>query len=114
MKIIDHPYFWIYLFAGIILAGIIFNLIYLFTTKFTKTITVKDKYNRFIGRRTHYMFTDTNGDIYRMGNVWYLGEFDEAEDWTMLEAGKTYTMYGYGIRFPAVKWYPTIYKVTPK
>ena len=34
-----------------------------------------------------------------------------ADDYSKLEEGKTYKVYGYWFRFPMLSWFPRIYKI---
>jgi hypothetical protein len=109
-KLMSHPWF----FAGLIIAFLVLSLIggviYQVATGFTKQITVKNTYTRLSGRKMWYMVADTSGALYRVGNLWWRADFNEADDWANLQAGKTYTVRGYGIRVPALSWYPTVYE----
>ncbi len=111
-KIFNHPMFWVWFFVGIVVLSILTTLILQIGFQFTKTITIKNTYTRLSGRKMWYMVAATNGDLYRVGNLWWKGDFNEADDWANLAAGKTYKVRGYGIRVPALSWYPTIYELT--
>lgn len=106
----SHPSFWMWFFIVIFLVSVVGGVIFQVATGFTKQITVKNTYTRLSGRRMWYMVADTNGALYRVGNLWWRGDFNEADDWANLQAGKTYTIRGYGIRVPALSWYPTVYE----
>ena len=88
----------------------IFRIIYDFSTPFTKTITLKEKYLRNAGRsRDVYMIVDTDNNIYQLSDVWYRGEFNMANDYVGLEIGKKYKLTGYGNRVHFLSWYPYVY-----
>ena len=90
------------------LLGVMYNLF----TGFTKQITVKSKFNKYRGGRhggNDYMVEDSEGNLYKVVNVWWRGEFDKTEDWTRMEEGKTYTVKGYGFRWPMLGMYPNVY-----
>jgi len=40
-------------------------------------------------------------------------EFDEAEDWNTLEAGKNYKIIGYKFRFAPLGYYPIVLNIIP-
>jgi hypothetical protein len=40
-------------------------------------------------------------------------EFDEAEDWNTLEAGKNYKIIGYKFRFTPLGYYPIVLNIIP-
>lgn len=107
-KMMSHPFFWVWVvvifFVVYLVGGVIFQL----ATGFTKTITVKSTYTRITGRKTWYMMTDTQNNIYRVGNLWWKLDFDEADLWANLQAGKRYQVQGYGFRVPAFSWYPVV------
>lgn len=113
-KIYSHPMFWIWFLVGIFVLSLVGGFIYQATTGFTKTITIKSTYTLLSGRRMWYMVTATNGDIYCVGNLWWKGDFNEADEWANLQVGKSYLVHGYGIRVAAISWYPVIYKLTPQ
>ena len=102
-------------FIIIFILSIIFKIIYDFSTPFTKTITVKEKYLRNAGRRRKdvYMIVDTDNNIYQLTDVWYRGEFNMANDYIGLEVGKKYKITGYGKRIHFLSWYPSVYTYTP-
>lgn len=114
-KIITHPQFWVWFFIGVFILSIIGGVIYQVSTGFTKMITIKNTYTRVAGRgRMWYMIAATDGSLYRVGNLWWKGDFNEADDWANLAAGKTYQVRGYGVRVAALSWYPTIYELSPQ
>lgn len=108
-KILDRPYMWVWIFLVILVVSYVVSFIYQITTGFTKTITVKSTYTRISGRKTWYMITDTQNNIYRVGNLWWKADFNEADEWANLQVGKTYIATGYGFRLAAVSQYPVIY-----
>ena len=97
--------------VGLVIFAILLNFILYFATHFTKDITIKDKYIRYRRSASNYNVVDTNGNIYKVGNVWFKGDFNRAEDYQRLEKGKTYKVTGFGIRVPLLDMYPSIYKV---
>jgi len=109
-RMVSHPSFWFWIFVAIFVLSVIGGVIFQVTTGFTKQITVKNTYTRNTGRKMWYMLADTTGTLYRVGNLWWHGDFNEADDWANLQTGKTYTVRGYGIRVPALSWYPTVYE----
>lgn len=111
-RIIDLPsYQLLLLFFGFL---ILVNAIAIFFTRFTKTITVSEKYVNPNGRKSHYTFTDTQGETYRLVDSFLLFEFNSADDYANLHPGNTYTISGYWFRFPMMSWFPLVYKYTKK
>lgn len=102
----------IYIFIIFIVITLLFNIIYYNFTKFTKTITIKSKYTSMKTGKyggTIYMIEDSDTNLYKVINVNWKFEFDEAEDWNRLEVGKTYKVNGYGKRISFLGLYPGIY-----
>ena len=89
----------------------ILNIAIYFLTHFNKKITVKNKYIRYRRKGSAYHIVDTNGDIYQVGNVWFKGDFNRAEDYNEIELGKTYNVKGYGFRLGILDMYKTIYRI---
>ncbi len=103
--------FWVWFAIAIFVLSIIGGVVYQVTTQFAKTITIKNTYTRFSGRKMWYMVAATDGSLYRVGNLWWKGDFNEADEWANLVVGKTYNVRGYGIRVSALSWYPVIYEL---
>ena len=106
------PLQWIIIFIVLLLLFNFIDIIYYQFTKFTKTITIKSKYNAMKSGRyggTKYMIEDTDLNLYKVVNVSWKLDFNEAEDWNRMEVGKTYKVNGYGKRMSFVGKYPSIY-----
>lgn len=87
-------------------------LCYIKTTKFEKSIKIKNKYTKFSSGeksgKTYYMLTDYNNNIYKCDkSLWFL-HFSDAELWESFEKDKEYNVKGYGVRFPLFSVYPNI------
>ena len=96
---------WLIIIGFLILS----SLIYPIATSFKKTITIKKKYTRTRGRNgDSYFVVDNNNTIYQVNNLLYNLDFNRAEDWNLLEEGKTYKIKGYGFRMGFLDMYPTI------
>ena len=96
---------------GLIIFALLLNIILYFSTHFTKKITIKEKYIRYRRSSSNYNVVDTDGNIYQIGNIWFKGDFNRAEDYQSLEKGKEYTVSGFGLRIPLLDMYKSIYKV---
>ena len=107
---IEIPTYWKIIIAIIILF-LIFNIVLYFGTNFTKDIKIKDKYIRYRRSASNYHVVDIEGNIYQIRNVWFKADFNRAEDYQMLEKGKTFNVSGYGFRIPLIGMYPSIYRV---
>ena len=88
---------------------ILFSVILYYSTKFTKQITIKEKYIRYRNNASNYNIVDSLGNIYQIDNLWFKGDFNRAEDYHGLTIGKTYNINGYGIRVAMIDMYPKIY-----
>lgn len=97
--------FGILFFISLFLPVIIYS-----TTKYTKEITVKEKFQRFVKRSTKYLIVDENDTIYNMANIWWKFDYNKSDDWVRMKEGMKYKVKGYGFRFPALSWYPNIYE----
>ena len=102
--------YWKIIIALIVLS-ILINIGLYFGTHFTKDITIKDKYIRYRKSASNYNVVDSEGNIYKIDNVWFKGDFNRAEDYQRLEKGKKYNVTGYGVRVPMLDMYPKIYRI---
>jgi len=89
-----------------------YDLILQLTTKFTKTITVQDKYivPSYKGR-TRYTIVDKDFDVYTIENAVTRGQFDKASDYSRIKIGQTYKVQGYGVNLPSIGVFKRIYKI---
>ena len=51
-------------------------------------------------------------NIYNIKNVWFIADFNSAEEYNSVKIGQTYKVKGFGIRINFLGWYPTIYELT--
>ncbi len=105
--------FYIISFILLVVGFLIRKIVYVNTTKFTKTITVRKVYtrNRKKNIGDEYFVVDTNNTIYQVGNLWYKLDFNRADDWVSLVEGQTYKVHGYGKRYGFADMYPIIYSI---
>lgn len=106
--LLENPFGWTLI--GIVVLSII-NILYYYMTAFDKTVTVKKTYNIYRKHSKGLMFEDTNGNIYKVTNAWFKGEFDSMEDWNRLKDGEKVSVQGYGKRVPILGMYPKVYSV---
>lgn len=99
-----------YLIIFLIVLTLLTPIIYLLSN-FNKKITIKDKYIRYRKRSSNYHIVDSEDNIYLVDNLWFLGDFNRAEDYNKLEKGKSYNISGYGYRLGMLDMYPKIYKI---
>jgi len=114
MKYFDESNYYLYIFIFVLAVFVISMLVTVtlyFTTKFEKTITIKDKYTRYRRKGSNYNVVDTENNIYQIGNLWFKFDFNRAEDYNKLDKGKTYKVKGYGVRIPMIDMYKKIYEI---
>jgi hypothetical protein len=95
----------------ILLLGLLITPILYLITKFNKKITVKDKYIRYRKKSSNYHIVDSEDNIYLVDNLWFIADFNRAEDYNKLEKGKSYNVSGYSLRVPVLDMYPKIYSI---
>ena len=103
-----NKYFYIIIFILIILPFLIQPILYL-TTKFTKTVTITQKY---VAYRT-YVVVDENNNRYHLSNVWFALNFNAIPSYDSIIVGRQYTINGYGYEFLPFNTYKKIYSVKP-
>lgn len=112
ISILSLEYAPVYAVIILVLFVLLVDVMYYQFTKFTKTITIKNKYNSMKGGKysgTDYMIEDTDLNLYKVINVVWKLDFNQTEDWNRMEVGKTYKVNGYGTRMAAAGKYPNIY-----
>lgn len=110
MKKYNYNYFPIILILVLFVLIFGYTIILTFFTKFTKTITIKDKYIRNSRRgRGNYFIVDNDNNSYVLGDNLFLLEFNKTDDYNRIEKNKTYKIYGYGFRIQILNMYPKIY-----
>jgi len=92
---------------------IFINVILYFATRFENIITIKDKYvvSGYKGGIIYYI-VDSNNKIYIIDNVWFLADFNKAEDYNLINKGEQYKVKGFGFTFDVFSIYPKIYNLT--
>lgn len=99
----------------IIILIFIFNLIYVYSTKFKKTITVDEKHtygsNNAKGSQS---ISDENNNVYVLKDSLYVLHWTSVEVFNKLDEGNTYEIEGHGIRVPFLGWFPNITKAKLK
>ena len=82
-----------------------------YLTNFEKIITIKDKYTRYRKSTSNYNITDTDGNVYKIGNLWIKFDFNRGNDYAKVDIGKTYKVKGYGFRAGFLNTYENIYEL---
>lgn len=101
-----------YVIIALIVFLLTYDLILQLTTKFSKTITIQDKYivPSYKGR-TRYTIVDKDFNVYTIDNAVTRGEFDKASDYSRVQIGQTYKVEGYGVNMPSIGIFKRIYKI---
>ena len=111
--------FYIVAFTILIVGLMSYTFIYHYFTNFTRTITVRNTYTRSdtytrggtIFPQKRYFVVDINNTVYESSNLWFKSYFNKIDNWTSLEKGNTYKVYGYGVRDEFFNMYPIIYSI---
>lgn len=94
-----------------ILTYLIFNIIYVYSTKFKKIITVDEKFTYGSSNaKGSQSISDTNNDVYILKDSLYVWHFTSVELFNKLDPGNKYEIEGYGVRWPFMGWFPNITK----
>jgi len=92
-------------------AALIFNILYSYSTYYSRDITVKHKNTYSSGRYVRNTFTDENGNVYEAAiSLPYL-HFTAAEIWSGIELNKKYSITGYGLRIAFLDFYPNVISI---
>ena len=101
------------IFISLLLIYVLLNITLIYGSRFTKTITIKEKYIR-AGQRSRYRVVDQDDNVYELGDSFFLMEFDSADDYAKIDVNSSYKVYGYWFRLPIFSWFPIIYKFDKK
>lgn len=100
----------------IIIFYIIFNIIYTYSTKFKKIITVNKKKTDYTDSNINtiqtFCITDEKNNIYILKNNIWLLHFTNLNLYDNLEVGNSYEIHGCGVVNNALGFFPNIYKIT--
>lgn len=104
-------FFTIAVCAFLLYIVVIIMIVYL--NHFSKTITIKEKYNYGFGKSLSNVVMDTNGEVFTVHNMPLILYYDALYKYSSLDVGKTYHVSGYGIAIPFLNMYPNITKISP-
>lgn len=101
-----------YVLIALLVFVLTYDVILQLTTKFTKIITIQDKYivPSYKGR-TKYTVVDQEFNVYTIDNAVTRGEFNKASDYSRVQIGQTYKIEGYGVNMPSIGIFKHIYKI---
>lgn len=74
-----------------------------------KTIIPKEKYVKVDNGFSRFMIVDENNNHYTVSKLLWKCKFDNAEQYSSMEIGKSISAHYYGFRFPFFRIYPHIY-----
>jgi hypothetical protein len=101
---------------AIIVVSTIVHMVYVYSTRFTKRITIQRAYTSIEDDphsiHTTYHVVATSGHVYDVSNSIWLWSWGAADKWAALQKGKTYTVSGYGKYFSMVDMHPQITSVS--
>lgn len=106
LKTFAEPYKLIIYF---LILSVLFNIIYIYLTRFKKTIIVDEKFT-YGGKTTDRTISDTEGNIYKVKNSIYYLYWNSAEIFDKLDKNNKFEIEGYGKRIPIFGMYPNIIK----
>jgi hypothetical protein len=90
----------------------LFKAAYTYGTKFNKTITIDEKFNRVEGdeksTRQIFCISTTDGEVYNVRKSLWYWKFYHTETWNSLKKGQTYNVTGYGWRYGLLSMYPNL------
>lgn len=96
---------------GVIVVLLIINIIFLqLFTRFSKVITIKDKYIKRNSKRGEFFIVDSENNSYKLKDYVYALDFNATDDYNMIEIGNKYTVFGYGFRIRFFSQFPAVYK----
>ena len=105
----SDPNFFMYLIIIFFIMSYLVDIIYTYSTKFEKTITIK-KLDSI--RSTKYgknIIVDEKNNVYYIQNNTYLLFFNSIQLYSNLEINKTYKIKGYGFSYPNLGLYQNIF-----
>lgn len=91
---------------------LLIQIVYVYLTRFVRTITVKEKHEFSTGKHIRNTVSDEKGNVYQIQSSLPLLHFSEAEIWLKVEKNKKYTISAYGWRIPILGLYPNIVGIT--
>lgn len=96
----------------IIFLILVLDALYVYTTPFSKTITVANHGNTASGRIIIPTISDDAGNVYVVSNQIFLLHFNATQLALMFENGSHFKVGGYGYNIPALGIYPNITSAT--
>lgn len=106
----------------LVISFITIHVIYVYSTRFERTITIKDKHTFSTEGNVYSKYStaikntvsDENGIIYEISSSFPLLHFRAAEILLNIEKNKKYKISGYGWRIPILGIFPNIVAAVPQ
>ena len=95
-------------YGALFLIFILVQIIYVYSTRFERVITIKEKHDFSSGKHIRNTISDEEGNVYQITSSYPLLHFTDAEIWLNIEKNKKYTILAYGWRIPILQLYPNI------
>ncbi len=76
---------------------IILQIAYIYLTRKSKSIVIKQKFTITSWGFTKYIIVDSNANIYELCDNSWFAKKDAINDWVKLKINKKYTIYCYGM-----------------
>tara|TARA_B110000483_G_C17844445_1_gene407899 strand:- start:8 stop:373 length:366 start_codon:yes stop_codon:yes gene_type:complete len=93
----------------LLILSVVLNIIYVYSTKFKKTIIVDEKHtygsNNAKGSQS---ISDSKNNVYILKNSLYVLHWKSVEVFNKLDEGNKYLIEGHGIRVPILGLFPNI------
>jgi hypothetical protein len=108
----DWEWFIYKILLGLFVVILVIDIVYIYATAFTKTVTITEKQEFASGQGRNLSMkntvADSEGNVYAIRNTFLAWYFTASENYMKIEKGKTYTIKGYGWRVPILGMYPNI------
>jgi len=92
----------------VLMSGVLSMILSYYLTKFTTTITIKDKMTPMYGKESIYRIVDSNNNIFEIKDNLLTWDFNSANDYVSIKVGKTYKVSGYGARIQILSQFPKL------
>jgi hypothetical protein len=103
------------IYLGLLGVSISGSAMYAYGTKFNKTITIDDKFERVSGDQNGvsqiFTVSDRDNNVYRVSRSLWYWQWYSTELWNKMKKGETYNVTGYGIRLGFLSMYPNIISI---
>lgn len=75
------------------------------------TVTVKEKWVKQQDKTAYYLFSDMNGNVYKLDDDFWYGKWNSSDQYAMIHEGKTYNMKTCGWRTHWLSEYPNVINI---